>query len=162
MQGVLRTGVDEEWRCCEAARVLLIESSGDVAAMCGPERWDGCRKRQSRAGAEDYQTTTTRCNAGRRSCAIVAYSRAAGSTICGRRIVWFQRWVLADVCLRCCGHTGINVGPSLPTGREQLGVGPCSESCHSIPWYLSDRFIRQTYQSPRFLCRSAVMTLCLP
>lgn len=63
----------------ESLRVMLLRCAG---------RRDGysSRKRQSRAGADDYQKTCVDADAdaGRQCCAIVSYSKVRSSTICGR------------------------------------------------------------------------------
>jgi hypothetical protein len=91
-------------------------------------------------------------NAGRTCCAIVSYSKAAGSTICGR----------SDRVVPELGAAGWDDAAGsrvltldFPFRRDQSNLALVLP-----PRYLSDRFIRQTCQSLRLLCRSAVIISC--
>ena len=82
-RGVQKKVGDKRWRWFEAARV--VESLRVMLLRCAGRRDGyGSRKRQSRAGADDYQKTCVDADAGRRCCAIVSYSKVRSSTICGR------------------------------------------------------------------------------
>jgi hypothetical protein len=81
-QGFTKVG-DKRWRWFEAARV--VESLRVMLLRCAGRRDGyGNRKRQSKAGADDYQKTCVDADAGGRCCAIVSYSKIWSSTICGR------------------------------------------------------------------------------
>lgn len=90
----------------EAARVLLFESLRVTLLRCAGRRVGyGSRKRQSKAGADDYQKTTTGCKCRR-------------ALLCNRPV--FQRHRQRN--LRSLGSCGSRVGAVWPLTDDAAGT----------------------------------------